>query len=283
MPRTYVAFILDRSGSMAGTKKATIQGLNEQIQQLKEDAKTQDILVSLVTFNGDVFEHLWSVPVDQLTEATDDNYVPLGATAMRDAMGYTIQKLISTTDYNHPENAYLIITITDGNTNRDQHYSASALKELQTSCEATNKWTFTLMGCTQEYLDKIARETGQAHANMAAWSNNSESSVLRAFDNQKSRQKKYFSARGQGVTSTKNYASDFDGQVANYNEPVLPEQINLVAQKIEIQPIPEQVNLVEIANRGPKYINIGAQPYNGSLFSNNQQVVWEKPSGRRVK
>jgi uncharacterized protein with von Willebrand factor type A (vWA) domain len=35
-PKTRMAIILDRSGSMAGTKKQAIDGLNEQIQQAKE-------------------------------------------------------------------------------------------------------------------------------------------------------------------------------------------------------------------------------------------------------
>jgi hypothetical protein len=37
---------------MASTKSAAIAGFNEQVQQMKINAQTQDILCSLVTFNG---------------------------------------------------------------------------------------------------------------------------------------------------------------------------------------------------------------------------------------
>ena len=56
-PKTHVAIVLDKSGSMGDTKDATISGYNEHVQQLKKNAQDgQEILVSLVTFNGEVFE-----------------------------------------------------------------------------------------------------------------------------------------------------------------------------------------------------------------------------------
>lgn len=59
MKKCNVLMVVDKSGSMAGTTNQTIQGYNEYIQQFKEDAKDMDIRVSMISFNGEVFEHFW--------------------------------------------------------------------------------------------------------------------------------------------------------------------------------------------------------------------------------
>ena len=101
---THVAILLDKSGSMAKTKEQAIVGFNEQIQQIKENAKDQDIRTYLITFNASVFEHVWGEPAEKLTEASAEDYIPSGGTAMRDAIGYTLQKLLDTTDPKESDN-----------------------------------------------------------------------------------------------------------------------------------------------------------------------------------
>lgn len=277
--KTYVAIILDRSGSMASTKAATINGFNEQVQQLKEDSKSQEIYCSLVTFNGEVFEHLWNVPAENLTEANADDYQPSGATAMRDAIGYTVQKLLNTTDHNDPNTAYLIITISDGDTNQDKYYNVSALRELSESCQATKRWTFTYVGCDEKYLREIARQTATPIANMAAWSNKDKNHTELGLKNATIRQRKYFTERGMGQVSTSNYACDQDS-VADYTSadlvestpaPVLINQDELInANKLDLK---------SILDHGPKYFAQASINYNGeALFANSQQVRWCSPS-----
>ena len=215
--KTHVAIILDKSGSMASTKEAAISGFNEQVQQWKEDSKDQDILCSLVTFNGQVYEHLWNVPVDQLNEANPNDFQPTGSTAMLDAVGYTVQKLLNTTDHEDPNTAYLIVTISDGDTNADHHYGWAALKELTQSCEASKKWTFTYMGCSKQYMEQLANQVGTKIANMAAWSNTSNAGTATGFNNLKSRSAKYFAERGAGQLASECYTSD-SGDVADFEK-----------------------------------------------------------------
>ena len=42
-PKTHVAIVLDRSSSMHGQREKAVEGYNEHVQQLKIDAKDQDI------------------------------------------------------------------------------------------------------------------------------------------------------------------------------------------------------------------------------------------------
>lgn len=271
-PRTYVAIILDKSGSMAATKAAAISGFNEQVQQWKEDSKTQDILCSLVTFNGEVFEHLWNVPADQLAEANPDDFKPNGNTAMRDAVGYTVQKLLDTTDHEDPNTAYLIVTISDGQTNMDKHYSWEALKELTVGCESTKKWTFTYMGCSKQYLEELARNTGTQVSNCAAWSNTTGGAAVRGFSNLKARSKKYFAERAAGQTAAACYASDSVGKVADFEQ-----------EAVEAAPAPvisdlskaAKLDWPELSNKLPKYESQASPTYEGGpLFANAVQVRW---------
>lgn len=276
-PKTYVAIILDKSGSMAQTKAAAISGFNEQVQQLKEDSKTQEIYCSLVTFNGEVFEHLWNVPADKLAEANADDYQPSGSTAMRDAIGYTVQKLLNTTDHSDPNTAYLIITISDGDTNQDKHYNVSALKELSESCQTTKRWTFTYIGCDERYLREIAQQTSTPISNMAAWSNKTAGGTKRGMSNAAARQKKYFAERGMGQVGSANYACDLNDAVADYEAlAVEAAPAPVLVSQDELMKANENLDLKSVLDRGPKYFAQSSMDYNGeALFANSQQVKWE--------
>lgn len=269
--KTYVAIILDKSGSMASTKAGAISGFNEQIQQLKEDSKSQEIYCSLVTFNGEVFEHLWNVPADQLSEANIEDFQPLGNTAMLDAVGYTVQKLLNTTDHEDQNTAYLIITISDGGTNLDRHYNWESLKELTQGCEATKKWTFSYMGCTKEYMEQLAKNVGIKKSNVAAWSNDSVESAGLGFANMRSRQKKYFAERAMGQTVASNYASD-DLSVADFTAEVIESEPTPVV--LDLNSLPK-VDFEKVLNSQPKYQAQNSPAWNGGkLFENSIKVAW---------
>lgn len=271
-PKTYVAIILDKSGSMAATKSGAVSGFNEQIQQLKEDSKTQEIYCSLVTFNGEVFEHAWNVPAEKMSEANVDDFKPLGGTAMRDAVGYTVQKLLDTTDHEDSNTAYLIVTISDGQTNSDRHYNWESLKELTQSCEATKKWTFTYMGCTKEYMEELSKKVGTNVSNMASWSNSNMEAATKGFANMRSRQKKYFAERSMGQTCAALYASD-SLSVANFESDVkeaAPEPVLL-----DLKSVPK-VDFASVLSRQPKYKNQDSPSFNGeALFANATKIAWE--------
>ena len=272
--KTYVAIVLDKSGSMAETKAQTIAGFNEQVQETKKNAKDQDIFCSLVTFDGEVYEHLWNVPASDLSEATAEAYKPTGATAMRDAMGYTIQKLLNTTDHDDEDNSYLIIAISDGDTNSDKHYNPAALKEMVEACRGTGRWTFTYMGCTKEYVEKIARETAIPLANVAAWSNSTAGGASAGMSNQTKRLRKFYDAREQGVKACANYMSDAVGVSADFTKDQEVTAAPVVEEAVATGP----TNWNDLLGKLPKYQNNEHRIVveNGGVFANTSQVLWEK-------
>lgn len=276
-PITHVAIILDKSGSMGSTKDSAISGFNETVQDIKERAKTQEIYCSLVTFNGEVYEHLWNVPAEQLAEADPADYQPNGSTAMRDAVGYTVQKLLNTTDHENTSVSYLVYVISDGETNADHHYGAPALKELMGGVQATKRWTITYIGCSESYMEEIARQTFTPIANMASWSNTTEGGVKKGFANVRSRTAKYFDERALGGQASSNFASDQDGAVADYEqEAVFAAPAPQIYSQDELVAATNSSDLHSILDKGPKYCAQVDMSYNGeALFANSQRVQWE--------
>jgi uncharacterized protein YegL len=276
-PITRWVMILDKSGSMAKTKTQTIEGFNELVQQVKEDSKEQEILCSLVSFNGDVYEHLWDVPASQLTEANEADYEPTGATAMLDAVGYTIQKLLDTEPTDNKDIAYMVQIISDGETQNDKYYSESVIRELIQGCQATKRWTITYMGCGN--LAEVAKKTAIPLGNIAAWSNSTENATKMAFSNQRARMKKYLGKRARGAVCSSNYASDSD-QIANFADEELPLKVEIKQHEIETVPL---IDLPELRKKLPEYtIEAMVEATSNNAFSNKSKVKW-KTAERQVK
>lgn len=211
MPKTHIAIILDRSGSMAGTAVQTVVGYNEHVEQIKEDSKTQEILVSLITFNGNVYEHFWDENADKLTRAAAEDYVTQGSTALYDAMGYVIDKYQKTT-VEDADTAYLLIVITDGEENASKQYKSSVeLKNRIESLQKDKNWTFTYMGCSKEGLFKMAQETGMSLGNMALWDNDSAGTTLGGMVECAKKLSGYMGRRKKGEVKAADYhAADCD-------------------------------------------------------------------------
>lgn len=218
--KTRVVVILDQSGSMGGTKAQAVQGYNEQIQQMKLNSKDQEILGSLITFNGEVFEHLWDVPADELTEATAEDYKTEGSTAMRDAVGYAINKLTKTADPNDTDVAYLVVIISDGEENASKHYNSEALAELKESVDRTGKWTFTYMGCDDRYLKKVAKELNIPISNVAKWSNSCPELAAHGQHMNAVKMRGFYTNRAKGVTTQACVQSNDVSCLADYTSDV---------------------------------------------------------------
>jgi len=198
-PKTKAILILDRSGSMWNCRDETVIGYNEHVQQFQEDCKEQDLEVCLLSFNGNVFEHHWNVPAEKLQEATIESFVPGGATALRDAVGYAIDKVLMELD---PDTAYLFIVISDGADTKSQQYSEKAMAELLEGCEKSDNMTLTFMGCKKEDLTGAGLDNLNVK-NMAVWDNTSKKAAKRGMHAGKKAAAKFMRARASSAGSYK--------------------------------------------------------------------------------
>lgn len=223
--KIFVGFALDRSGSMMDIRKETISGVNEQIDDIKNSAKTADVSVSLVTFAHSGQWQFFNEPIDRLEKLTSENYVPDGSTAMYEGVGMLIDRLRDETK-DLPKNSYsvLVIVISDGMNNvHSVEYDSKKVAEKIKNLQEDGHWTFTYVGANQD-LSKVQENLGIRAGNIMAFSADSHG-TQKAWSGQDSRHR----------SSLRSYmaASATSGLVATSNfygrEPeVLPKAINAV-------------------------------------------------------
>jgi uncharacterized protein YegL len=203
----HIFFVLDKSGSMVGLRKQTVDNFNEQLQELKKEINPKQVnLISLITFAGapyirDIIE---SQPLSQFEEFKLEDYVPNGSTALYDAIGHAIMKAdVGFEKYSNFDNAALIVVLSDGDENSSQELNNEKITKLIKEKQDDGRFTFTFMGCG-EVVRKQALQIGIPWGNTTVWEYNPESfggtSVLNC-----SATKSYMGARSAGHTAVSGF------------------------------------------------------------------------------
>ena len=201
-PLTRIAIVLDKSGSMGNdhgnpTRVAeTVEGYNKQIREIVSNAQSQDIKVSLFTFNQTVYEHIIDADAKELTEASVESYQPNGWTAWYDGLGYSIDKL-KDLGKNDPECSYLVITISDGQENHSTHYNSNTLRQKIDECKATGKWIFSFMGCSDSDIKEFRETTGSKGS--FQWSNKQSGETSKSMRYASAKLGDYLDNRSKGI------------------------------------------------------------------------------------
>ena len=156
--KTHVLFILDSSGSMAAIHKEAVNHFNEQIQQIKMSAGKQDVRVSLVTFNSPGSDKIlyWLKPLAAIDELKYEEFKPAGTTALFDTIGKHVTQARNVLP---PEEAGLVVIITDGEENSSTEFKGETVKKIMTDLEASPNWTVAYMGANQNMFD-VAQHLG---------------------------------------------------------------------------------------------------------------------------
>ena len=201
--QTYIALVIDRSGSMDGVRDAAFTGINEQLNTIRLNAaKGGKTFVTYIQFDDQIETILDQVDANTVKDITKAQYEPRGSTAMLDAIGVAIEgfeKSVTETD----DTAYLLIVISDGYENASQKYNYSSLAEKVKKLEATNKWTFTYMLSNVD-LATMAKNLGASAGNMSSFIS-TNTGTKAAFVNSSVSSAQYMSSRMAGVTSVPNF------------------------------------------------------------------------------
>ena len=155
---TELVFTLDKSGSMAGLESDTIGGFNSMLNKQKElDGECRITTV--------LFDHRYELLHDRIdiravSPMTDREYQVGGTTALLDAIGRTIQKLVSVqknTAGEYRAEHVMFVIITDGAENSSREYSADKVKSIIEYEKEAYGWEFVFLGANIDAVETAGR------------------------------------------------------------------------------------------------------------------------------
>ncbi|MDP2344914.1 MAG: vWA domain-containing protein [Deltaproteobacteria bacterium] len=141
----HVAFVVDRSGSMAPIRDDVRSIFNDQVAALKElsQQSNQTTFVSFFTFHSEVDEaRLLAVPAGNARRLR--GWACKGTTALHDAVGQAIHELRAVDGARSRNTSFLVIVLTDGHENASTTYKEKLAGMLATA-QNTGRWTFAFL------------------------------------------------------------------------------------------------------------------------------------------
>lgn len=155
-----MVFILDRSGSMFGLEKETIGGFNSLIEKQKNIEG--EALVTTVLFDNK-YELLHDrINLSEIKKMTNKEYFVRGSTALLDAVGRSITRLINVyKNLSKEEKAseVMFVITTDGMENSSTEFSYRKIKELIEHQKKNYDWKFIFLGANIDAGD-VGRKFG---------------------------------------------------------------------------------------------------------------------------
>lgn len=169
-----LVFILDRSGSMAGLESDTIGGYNTMLKKQKE--AEGEAVVTTVLFD-DKFELFHDrINLKGIKPITEKEYFVRGSTALLDALGKSLQKIIhaqqNTMDEQKAEKVLFVIT-TDGQENASIEYGYKQIKTMIEKQKKEFNWEFIFLGANIDATAE-ARKFGIDEDRVAQYHNDPE-------------------------------------------------------------------------------------------------------------
>lgn len=207
--KAFIAFIVDESGSMGMGREATMRGMNEQIQMVRnkfKDSKIVEPIVTVVKFNETVTPLFVNKTLNELVEFTDETYRPNGGTAMYDAVGYVLNQLEAAQGINDEDTSVLVVVVSDGEENSSKEHSSQAIADRIKAFNETKRWTVTYLGANQD-LTVVQAKTNVYAGNTMSFSSANNGTYNAAFHTHNASMDTYLSARS--VTRKMSAVSNF--------------------------------------------------------------------------
>ena len=145
---TEIVCIIDKSGSMHSIKNDAIGGFNTFIgEQKKLEGKAN---VSLVLFNTEYSPVYYNKPLNDVEALNESTFKPAGGTALLDAIGRTLNELMTKEGSEIAPDKYLVVILTDGEENSSREYTNEAIKKIIEDLRTKGNWEFVYLGANQD-------------------------------------------------------------------------------------------------------------------------------------
>lgn len=154
---TEIAFVLDRSGSMASELEAAIAGFNKFLRD--QQATPGEARFTLVLFDDQYEIPCASIPIREVVELDTTTFVPRGSTALLDAIGRTIDELdarIAAMPAGQRPQQVIVAILTDGFENSSRKFSYHDIADKIARQRDSHGWQFFFLGATQDSIASAA-------------------------------------------------------------------------------------------------------------------------------
>nr|WP_300005263.1 vWA domain-containing protein [Tissierella sp.] len=158
MKKTEIVFILDRSGSMSGLEDDTIGGYNSMLKKQQEEEG--EARITTVLFDNEYKIIHDRGDIKEIRPLTSKEYYVRGTTALLDAIGITINKIVSATKNIKKEyqaDKVMFVIITDGMENSSQEYTYEKVKKMIEKQKQDYKWEFIFLGANIDAVETASR------------------------------------------------------------------------------------------------------------------------------
>src|SRR6476661_5469594 len=155
---TDITVVLDRSGSMMGTKSDTIGGFNAFLQEQKK--VEGEATFTLIQFANTYEVTVNGANIQNVAELNETSYQPTGSsTSLLDALGKAInetgERLRRLAESKRPENVVFVV-ITDGQENSSREFKKATINEMIQHQTDKYKWEFVFLGANQDAISEGA-------------------------------------------------------------------------------------------------------------------------------
>lgn len=154
MKKTELVFILDKSGSMSGLEKDTIGGYNSMLN--KQQKEEGEAIITTVLFDNNYVIIHDRTNLKEIKPLTEKEYFVGGMTALLDAVGITLNKIINATkntQKEHQADKVMFVIITDGMENASREYNAKRVKKMIEKQKEQYDWEFIFLGANIDAVE----------------------------------------------------------------------------------------------------------------------------------
>ena len=155
---TELVFILDKSGSMGGLEPDTIGGYNSMLK--KQQEVEGECQITTVLFNNN-YELLHDrIDIKAVSPITEKEYFVGGSTALVDAIGSTIHKIVTAQKHTAEDfqaEKVIFVIITDGEENSSREYSLEKVKAQIEKQKSEYGWEFIFLGANLDSVETAGR------------------------------------------------------------------------------------------------------------------------------
>lgn len=155
---TELVFILDRSGSMSGLESDTIGGFNGMLE--KQKSQEGEVFVTTVLFDSEYELIHDRIPIQFIKPITNREYYVRGCTALLDAIGKTIHKIVNIQKVLPEEERaekVIFVIVTDGMENASMEYSYSIIKSMIEHEKEKYGWEFMFLGANIDAVSEAEK------------------------------------------------------------------------------------------------------------------------------